>query len=161
MCSVSQPYPTLCNPMDYSLPGSSVHAIFQARILEWVGISSSRGSPWPRKISWDASLASLAWAGGFFATIATWDAQVNVLWLNPKSFLTVSGQCFLTLQWVVNPSYSNSQWTFSWSAIPAVLERLLLLKGNRHESEQTPGDSEEQGSWACCRPWSHKKSGRT
>ena len=161
MCSVSQPYPTLCNPMDYSLPGSSVHAIFQARILEWVGISSSRGSPWPRKISWDAFLASLAWAGGFFATIATWDAQVNVLWLNPKSFLTVSGQCFLTLQWVVNPSYSNSQWTFSWSAIPAVLERLLLLKGNRHESEQTPGDSEEQGSWACCRPWSHKKSGRT
>ena len=161
MCSVSQPYPTLCNPMNYSLPGSSVHAIFHARILEWVGISSSRGSPWPRKISWDASLASLAWAGVFFATIATWDTQVNVLWLNPKSFLTVSGQCFLTLQWVMNPSCSNSQWTFSWSAIPAILECLLLLKGNRQESEQTPGDSEEQGSWACCRPWSHKKSGRT
>ena len=34
----------LCNPMDCSLPGSSVHGIFQARILEWVVISSSRGS---------------------------------------------------------------------------------------------------------------------
>ena len=35
---------TLCNPMDCSLPGSSVHGIFQARILEWVAISFSRGS---------------------------------------------------------------------------------------------------------------------
>ena len=33
---VSQSYLTLCNTMDYSLPGSSVHGIFQARILEWV-----------------------------------------------------------------------------------------------------------------------------
>ena len=35
---------TLCNPMDCSPLGSSVHGIFQARILEWVAISSSRGS---------------------------------------------------------------------------------------------------------------------
>jgi len=37
----------LCNPMDSSLPGSSVHGILQARILEWVAISF-RGSSWPR-----------------------------------------------------------------------------------------------------------------
>ena len=37
-----------CNPMDYSLPGFSVHGIFQARVLEWVAISFSRGSAWPR-----------------------------------------------------------------------------------------------------------------
>ena len=36
--------PTLFNPMDYSPPGSSVHGIVQARILEWVAISFSRGS---------------------------------------------------------------------------------------------------------------------
>ena len=36
--------PTLSDPMDCSLPGSSVHGIFQARVLEWVTISSSRGS---------------------------------------------------------------------------------------------------------------------
>ena len=36
-----QSCPTLCNPIDGSLPGSSVHAILQARILEWVAISCS------------------------------------------------------------------------------------------------------------------------
>ena len=41
---VAQPCLTLCDPMDFSLPGSSVHEILQARILEWVAISFSRGS---------------------------------------------------------------------------------------------------------------------
>ena len=39
---------TLCNPMDCSPPGSSVHGILQARILEWVAMPSSRGSSKPR-----------------------------------------------------------------------------------------------------------------
>ena len=38
----------LCDPMDCSLPSSSIHRILQARILEWVAISFSRGSSWPR-----------------------------------------------------------------------------------------------------------------
>ena len=42
--SVAQSCLTLCDPMDYSLPGSSVHGILQARILEWVAISYNRGS---------------------------------------------------------------------------------------------------------------------
>ena len=41
---VAQSCPTLCDPVDCSLPGSSVHGIFQARILEWVAISFSRRS---------------------------------------------------------------------------------------------------------------------
>ena len=45
---VAQSCPTLCNPMDCSLWGSSVHGIFQARVLEWVAISFSRGSSRPR-----------------------------------------------------------------------------------------------------------------
>ena len=40
--------PTLCDPMDCSPPGSSVSGISQARISQWVAISSSRGSSWPR-----------------------------------------------------------------------------------------------------------------
>ena len=40
--------PTLCDPIDCSLPGSSVHGIFQARILEWVVMPSSRVSSQPR-----------------------------------------------------------------------------------------------------------------
>ena len=43
-CSVAQLCPTLCDPIDYSPPGSSVHGIRQARILELVAISSSRES---------------------------------------------------------------------------------------------------------------------
>ena len=43
-----QSCPTLCNPMDCSLPGSSVHGMVQARILEWVAIPSPRGSSQPR-----------------------------------------------------------------------------------------------------------------
>ena len=38
----------LCDPVDYSLPGSSVHGILQARILEWVAMDFSRGSSQPR-----------------------------------------------------------------------------------------------------------------
>ena len=41
---VTQSCPTLCDPMDCSLPGSSVHGILQARILEWVVVPSSRVS---------------------------------------------------------------------------------------------------------------------
>ena len=40
--------PALCDPMDCSLPASSVHGILQARILEWVAMPSSRGSSPPR-----------------------------------------------------------------------------------------------------------------
>ena len=45
---VTQSCPTLCDLVDCSLPGSSVHGIFQARVLEWVAISFSRGSSQPR-----------------------------------------------------------------------------------------------------------------
>ena len=43
-CLVTQSCPTLCKPLDYSLPSSSVHEISQARTLEWVAISFPRGS---------------------------------------------------------------------------------------------------------------------
>ena len=45
---------TLCNPTDCSPPGSSVHGILQARILEWVALPSSRGSPGPGDRSRDS-----------------------------------------------------------------------------------------------------------
>ena len=53
---------TLCNPMGCNPPGSSVHRIFQARILEWIVISSSRGSSWPR------SRAQVSCSAGRFLT---------------------------------------------------------------------------------------------
>ena len=44
---VTQSCPTLCDAMDYSLPGSSVHGIFQARILEWIAIPPPGNLPHP------------------------------------------------------------------------------------------------------------------
>ena len=52
VCSVAQSCLTLCNPVDCSPPGSSVHGILQARILECVAITYSRGSSWPRDQTW-------------------------------------------------------------------------------------------------------------
>ena len=57
--------PTLCDPMDSSPPGSSVHGILYARILEWVAISFSRGSSWPRdwtRVSCIAGRCFTVWA---------------------------------------------------------------------------------------------------
>ena len=48
MCPVTQSCLTLCDAMDYASPGSSVHGIFQARVLEWVATSYSGVSSWPR-----------------------------------------------------------------------------------------------------------------
>ena len=47
-----QSCPTLCDPMGYSPPGSSVHEILQARIPEWVAVSSSRASSLSRNWTW-------------------------------------------------------------------------------------------------------------
>ena len=49
---VAQSCPTLSDPMDGSLLGSSVHGIFQVRVLEWIAISFSRGSSQPRGRTW-------------------------------------------------------------------------------------------------------------
>ena len=61
--------PTLCDPTDCSLPGSSVHRIFQARVLEWVTISLSRGSSRPRDQTWVSCIAD-----GFFTIGSTKEA---------------------------------------------------------------------------------------
>ena len=69
---VSQSCLTLCDPMDCRLPGSSIHGIFQARILKWVAISFSRGSSWPRDWTQISCIT-----GRFFTFWATGRAQEN------------------------------------------------------------------------------------
>ena len=61
----------LCHPMDRDLPGSSIHGIFQARILEWVPISFSRGSSQPKDRTWVSHTA-----GRLFITGATREASL-------------------------------------------------------------------------------------
>ena len=69
LCLATQLYPTLCNPMDYSPPGSSVHGILQVRMLELVAISFSKGSSQPRGQTQVSYIA-----GGFFTIWATREA---------------------------------------------------------------------------------------
>ena len=78
---VAQSCPTLCNPKDCSPPGSSVHGILQARILEWVAIPFSRGSSSSRDWTQVSCIA------GRFFTIYTavqilWARESKVLWVN-------------------------------------------------------------------------------
>ena len=73
-CSAAQACQILCDPMDWSPLGSSVHGILQARILEWVAIFFSRESSDPGIKP--VSLLSPALPGWFFSASATWEAQV-------------------------------------------------------------------------------------
>ena len=67
---------TLCNPTDCSPPGSSVHEIFQARILEWIAMLSPGDHP--NSGIEPTSLMSLTLAGRFFTTSTTWEVPVVI-----------------------------------------------------------------------------------
>ena len=54
---VAQSCLNVCDPMDYNLPGSSIHGILQGRILEWVSVSFSRGPSQPRDQAWASHVA--------------------------------------------------------------------------------------------------------
>ena len=86
---VRQSCPTLCNPMGYSPPGSSVHAILQARILEWVAMSSSKGPSQPRD---QTSVPCVFYiARRFLTTSATWEALKCRT--NPQKDVLVTQSC--------------------------------------------------------------------
>ena len=74
---------TLCDPMDCSPPGFSVHGIMQARILEWVAMPSSRGSSQPRDWTWVFCIA------GEFLTAEPPGKPQSVLYLYLKYLHTV------------------------------------------------------------------------
>ena len=80
---VAQSCPTLCDPMHCSPPGSSVHGFSQARILEWVAISFSRGSSWPSDRTWVPCTT-----GRFFTDWVTRRAQM-ITCLNGISVLLI------------------------------------------------------------------------
>ena len=69
---VTQSCPTLCDPVDCSPPGFSIHGILQARTLEWGAIAFSRGSSWPRDWTWVSCIG-----GRGFTLCATREALMN------------------------------------------------------------------------------------
>ena len=82
---------TLCDPMDCSPPGSSVHGIFQARVLEWLLLPPPENLPYPGIEP--VSVMSPALACGFFTPSATWEVYLYTWWfggLVAKSCLTLA-----------------------------------------------------------------------
>ena len=82
----AQSCPPLCDPRDYSPPGSSVHGVLQARLLEWIAISFSSGSSRPS----DGSQVSCI-AGGFFTVWATRGGCIRSWLQQVGSFAEVRG----------------------------------------------------------------------
>ena len=90
---VAQLCPTLCDSTECSLPGSSIHGIFPARILEWVVISFSRGSSWPRGWTWVSHIAGklfTVWATGESPTWI-WVEPIHIALSNTKTSKLCSG----------------------------------------------------------------------
>ena len=112
---VAQSCPILCNPIDYKLPCSSFHGIFQARILEWVAISFSRGSSWPRGQTWVSCIARqiLYYWANWEALVGTWKVKVAQLCptlCNPMDYIVYGILQARILEWVDFPfSRGSSQ----------------------------------------------------
>ena len=88
---ITQLHPTLCDPIDCSLPGCSVHGSLQARILEWVAIPFSRGSSQPR----DQTHVSCI-AGRFYSVSSHQGSILNALTMCLGKSLLVTGICILS-----------------------------------------------------------------
>ena len=139
MCVDSaQVCPTLCDPMDSS--GSSVHGIhgiFQARTLEWVAISYSKGSSWPRYQT--ASLASTAFTGGFFTTVPP-----GLLYVCVCVCVCVSELCTIYMNSYLASLCNYWRWWILWS--PGQVDSL----GTEEKWLLIPAQawrSKEQGQW--------------
>ena len=101
---VAQSCPTLCDHMDCSLSGSSVHGIFQARVLEWIAISFSRVSSWPRNRTQVSPIA------GRLFTVWAWALKNWCFWI---VVLEKTLESPLDCKEInpVNP-YGNQSWIF-------------------------------------------------
>ena len=90
VCLLAQSCLTLCNPMDCSLPAFFVHGILQARILEWVAMSSSKGSSQPRDQTSVSYLAS-----GYFTAkppgkTSRSSQALYKIWISTNVFLSIA-----------------------------------------------------------------------
>ena len=135
---VSRSCPTLCYPMDCSPPSFSVHGILQARILEWVAISSSRQSFWHRDQTHVSGLS--CFAGRFFTTappvkpnnlissllsqagsdVRGWGVGWAHIWLHSPAFWLQSrrpGTLSADFHWILLILLKKCQWPFLVSLI--------------------------------------------
>ena len=96
-CSVTKSCPTLCNPMDCSPPGSSIHRVSQSRIPEWVAISFSRGSSQSRgwtDVSYIGRRILYHWATRAALRLSPPEIQIHC-WLSVMTEHCSLGHCVL------------------------------------------------------------------
>ena len=108
---VAQSCPTLCDPMNYSPPGSSVHGILQARILERVAIPFSRGSSWPMDRTFISCL--LHWLAG----------SLSLVLPGKPIYSSIGGQMFPTF--LYHKKYCNEH-VSSYICVKICLARVAL-----------------------------------
>ena len=115
-----------CNPIDSSLPGSSVHGILKERILEWIAISFSGRSSWTRSLTWVSCIA-----GKFFTGWARREDLPTIYW-----FQFSSVQCLSRVWLFVTPctaarwaslSITNSRSLFKLMSIESVMASSHLI----------------------------------
>ena len=127
---VAQSCPTLCNPMDCSPPGSSVHGILQARILEWVDIPFSRGSSSSRDWTQVSCIA-----GRFFIIYAAAAAKLLQLCLtlcdprdgSPPGSPVPGILQARTLEWVAIPFSRGSSSPRDWTQVSCIAGRFFTI----------------------------------
>ena len=163
MVVVAQSCPTVCDPMDCNPPDSSVHGIFQIRILELVVIPFSRGSSHPRDWTWVSQIM-----GRFFTAE------------QPGKCLVICLGLSLPLEKAMAPHSSTLAWKIPQTEEPGGLQSMGLLRVGhdwatslslftfmhwRRKWQPTPGflpgESQGRGSLVGCGLWGHTESDMT
>ena len=112
----TQSCPTLLQPQEHSLPGFSVHGILQARILECMTISFSRGSPQPR----DQTRISCKITGSLFIPVPL---GKPIPYLSLSHFFSASGSCLFVLSHFIFPQLSKKSLILIKTCIIAKLSK--------------------------------------
>ena len=154
---VTQLCPTLCDPMDGSPPDSSVHGIFQARILEWVAISFSRRSSQPRDQTWSLSLQAdslrTKWRGKPFTLMMSlylnshpYTLLSKIPLITSKLSTSMGETAPLTVEQVKLLESSVLHWTQIWKR-PWCWERLRAGRKGRGRGQDGWMASPTQWTW--------------
>ena len=143
---VAQTCPTLCDPMDCSLPGSSVHGIFQAIVLEWIAISFSRGSSQPRDwtpVSRIVDRRFTVWATRRVLVSSNYlQLYTKLVFSKMQSWSTsrVSGFCCCCLFVIFWPSHMTCGILIPWPGAGAVPAALEVQRCNPGTARDVPGE---------------------
>ena len=141
-CLVTKSCPTLCDSIDCTPPGSSVHIILQAIILEWVAISFSRGSSWPlltQGQTWVSCIARqiLYYWANWEALVGMWKvkvAQSCPTLCNPVDYIVYGILQGRILEWVDFPFSRGSSQPRDRTQVSCIADRFFTSWATREAS---------------------------